>query len=48
MNEQCSECGGYFSEADLLIREDTAEPVCDDCSGLIADEDLSCRYDEQG
>lgn len=48
MEQQCSECGGDFPEAELLIREDTGAPVCEDCSGLIGNEDLTCRYDEQG
>jgi NAD-dependent SIR2 family protein deacetylase len=49
MKEQsCSQCGLLFLEEELLIREDTGEPVCPDCSGLLANEDLDCEYVEEG
>lgn len=44
----CSQCQHPYLEEDLLIREDTGEPVCPDCSGLLAGEDLGCQYDEVG
>ncbi len=44
----CSECGEFWQEDELLLREDNGELVCPDCSGLLADEDLSCRYEETG
>ncbi|GAB4563545.1 MAG: hypothetical protein Tsb0017_22740 [Geothermobacteraceae bacterium] len=44
--KRCQNCRMLFPEEELLIREDTGEPVCEDCSELIQGEDLSCRYDE--
>lgn len=47
-DKRCSKCRMLFPEEELLIREDTGEPVCPDCSGLLAGEDLGCAYVEEG
>lgn len=45
---RCSACTELYPEDELLLREDTGEPVCPACSGLLVDEDLDCAYDEVG
>jgi hypothetical protein len=47
-DKRCSKCRMLFPEEELLIREDTGQPVCPDCSGLLEGEDLSCTYVEEG
>lgn len=47
-DKRCSRCCMLFPEEELLVREDTGEPVCPECSGLLAAEDLGCQYVEEG
>jgi len=44
----CARCLRTWPEEELLIAEDSGEPICPECSGLLAGEDLSCRFDESG
>ncbi|MEJ2698197.1 MAG: hypothetical protein P8Z70_00825, partial [Desulfuromonadales bacterium] len=47
-DKRCSKCRMLFPEEELLIREDTGEPVCPDCSGLLAVEEFGYAYVEEG